>query len=214
VSANKWGPVVLRVDQYHGLVSVPSKSVAGILLTGGASSRLGEDKTQLMVDGTTLAQRTASLLERVVETAVEVGPGVSGLPATVENPPRQGPLAAIAAGVIFLREQGFRGSALVIASDLPGLSEQLLRFLADFESPGSVVPVVEGQPQPLCARWGSRDLDNASDFLARGIRSLKHLYVEPDIRLLNESEWRHVANEANFYDIDSPEDLERFRRAP
>lgn len=195
-------------------MSTPSPTVAAILLTGGASSRLGHDKTQLVVDGTTLAQRTALLLRRVVESAVEVGPGVSGLPVTVENPPRQGPLAAIAAGVNFLRELGFPGSALVIASDLPRLSEELLRFLVDFEALGSIVPVMDGQPQPLCARWGSRDLDAANDFLARGVRSMKHLYEQPDIRFLNESEWQHVATKEDFYDIDSPEDLERFRRTP
>jgi molybdopterin-guanine dinucleotide biosynthesis protein A len=172
---------------------------------------LGEDKTQLIVDGTTLAVRTAGLLQRVVETAVEVGPGASGLPATLEDPPREGPLAAITAGALWLRERGHLGSALVIACDLPRLTEQLLRFLVAFDSTGSVVPVVEGRPQPLCAKWCHRDLDSASQYLALGARSLQHLYEQPDICFLDESQWHHVALEDDFFDIDSPADLQQFR---
>ena len=190
---------------------MPSKSVSAFLLSGGASSRLGQDKTQLIVDGTTLAARTGTLLQRVVETAVEVGPGTSGLPSTLEDPPREGPLAAIAAGVAWLRESGHSGDALVIACDLPRLSEQLLRFLVEFDSPGSVVPVVKGQPQPLCAKWGRRDLDTASEFLARGVRSLKHLYDQPDVCFLDESQWQNVAQDQDFFDIDTPADLQQFR---
>jgi molybdopterin-guanine dinucleotide biosynthesis protein A len=185
--------------------------VAAILLSGGASRRLGQDKTQLMVEGSTLAVRTAALLQRVVETTVEVGPGTSGLPATLEDPPREGPLAAISAGVDWLRERGHTGSALVVACDLPRLSEQLLRFLVEFNSPGSVVPVVRGRPQPLCAKWCQRDLDGANEYLALGVRSLQHLYEQPDVRLLNESQWQHVAREHDFFDIDTPADLQQFR---
>ena len=185
--------------------------MAAILLSGGASRRLGQDKTQLTVEGSTLAVRTAALLQRVVETTVEVGPGTSGLPATLEDPPREGPLAAIAAGVDWLRERGHTGSALVVACDLPLLSEQLLRFLVEFESLGSVVPVVRGRPQPLCAKWCQRDLDGANEYLALGVRSLQHLYEQPDVRLLNESQWQHVAREDDFFDIDTPADLQQFR---
>jgi molybdopterin-guanine dinucleotide biosynthesis protein A len=153
---------------------------------------MGLDKTQLLIDGSTLAGRTAELLQRVVETTVEVGPGTSGLPSTLEDPPHQGPLAAIAAGVVWLRERGLTGSALVIACDLPRLSEQL-------------------RPQPLCAKWGSRDLESTSELLAIGERSLRHLCERPDVRLLNESDWGHVAQEIDFFDIDAPADLQEFR---
>jgi molybdopterin-guanine dinucleotide biosynthesis protein A len=172
---------------------------------------MGQDKTQMIVEEMTLAVRTAALLQRVVETAVEVGPGVSGLPTTLEDPPREGPLAAIATGAHWLRKRGHTGSTLVIACDLPRLTEPLLRFLVEFDAVGSVVPVVQGRPQPLCAKWCHRDLDGAGQFLALGVRSLRHLYDQPDIRLLDESQWLHVAREDDFFDIDTPADLQQFR---
>ena len=54
---------------------------AGILLTGGASRRMGTDKATIVVGGETLARRTARLLSAVCDPAVEVGPGASDLPA-------------------------------------------------------------------------------------------------------------------------------------
>lgn len=170
---------------------------------------MGQDKSQLIVDGSTLAVRTAALLQLVVEVAIEVGPGVSGLPATREQPPGEGPLVAIAEGCRALRERGHSASALVIACDLPFLSEQLLRFLVEYESPGSVVPVVHGKPQPLCARWGRQDLDDASQLAREGIRSLQHLTAQPNVALLDESLWQHVASDEQFSDVDSPADLQR-----
>jgi molybdopterin-guanine dinucleotide biosynthesis protein A len=170
---------------------------------------MGRDKSQLIVDGVPLAVRSAKLLLEVVETAVEVGPGASGLPATLEQPAGEGPLSAIAAGCRVLRELGHTGGALVIACDLPLLSEPLLRFLVEWDSPGSVVPVVRGRPQPLCARWGPKDLDSAIQLVNRGVRSLQHLTTQPDVVLVEESQWRAVAGEEQFSDVDSPADLLR-----
>jgi molybdenum cofactor guanylyltransferase len=190
-------------------MSDPSSTVAAILLTGGESRRLGQDKTQLIVEGSTLAVRTANLLQLVVETAIEVGPGVSGLPATREQPPGEGPLAALAAGCRVLRDRGHVGGALAIACDLPFLSESLLRLLVEWDSLGSVVPVVDDRPQPLCARWSAHDLDAAGLMFAQGVRSLRHLASQSDVILLGEAEWGLVADEQQFSDVDTPEDLER-----
>jgi molybdopterin-guanine dinucleotide biosynthesis protein A len=170
---------------------------------------MGRDKSQLIVDGSTLAVRTAALLRLVVETAVEVGPGVSGLPSTSENPQGEGPLVAIAEGCRALRLSGHTGGALVIACDLPLLSEALLRFLVEWPSSASVVPVVQGQAQPLCAKWGRDDLDAASKLIGQGLRSLQHLTTQQGVVLLDESMWQKVVSEKVLSDVDSPADLQR-----
>lgn len=170
---------------------------------------MGYDKSGVVIGGVTLAVRTADLLSRVVATAVEVGPGVSGLPATIEQPQGNGPLVAIAAGHRALRQRGHEGAALVIACDLPFISEGLLRFLVHWDSPGSVVPVVNNQPQPLLARWGPIDLGKFESFIEQGARSLRHLTTQPDVVLLDRSRWELVAQEREFSDVDSPADLER-----
>jgi molybdopterin-guanine dinucleotide biosynthesis protein A len=170
---------------------------------------MGRDKSGLIVGGVTLAERTAQLLVSVVETAVEVGPGVSGLAWTREEPPGEGPLVAIAEGRRFLRAHGHDGAALVVACDLPLLSAQLLTLLCDWNAPGSVVPIVRGMPQPLCAKWGPRDLDSAREMVSAGVQSLRHLVDQPDVVLLEETSWRDCVDEDEFTDVDSPDDARR-----
>ena len=170
---------------------------------------MGRDKSGLVVGTSTLAERTAQLLLGVVATAVEVGPGVSGLLSTREEPARGGPLVAIAEGCRVLRNRGHEGAALVVACDLPLLNAPLLELLVDWDAPGSVVPIVRGMPQPLCAKWGSRDLDAADEMVRTGVRSLRHLTEQPDVVLLNESKWSDKVEEHVFTDVDTPEDAHR-----
>src|SRR5712692_7095438 len=94
-------------------------TVAGVLLTGGASRRMGRDKALLVVDGRTLAERGAELLAAVADPVVEVGPGHSGLAAVQEDPPGSGPLAGLCAGAAELGRLGHDGSVLLLAVDMP-----------------------------------------------------------------------------------------------
>ncbi|MDE2281553.1 MAG: NTP transferase domain-containing protein [Actinomycetales bacterium] len=190
-------------------MSGPPRHGAALLLTGGSSRRIGRDKSQLIVEGTTLARRTASLLERVVATAIEVGPGTSGLASVLESPRGAGPLVAIAAGYAALCDNGDVENALVVACDLPLLSEDLLRLLLNYDVLGSVVPVVEGRAQPLCARWSRRDLERASELATSGERSVRHVTTQSDVTLLDDSHWGHVATPATFFDVDDPADVNR-----
>lgn len=182
--------------------------VAGLLLTGGASSRMGRDKTRLLVDGVTLAQRTGRILQRVVVNAFEIGPGRSDL-ASRSDDPLAGPLGAVCVGRGLLRERGYGGDALVVAGDLPRLSSAVLEFLVQYRAPASVVPVVDGTAQPLCARWAAADLEEAAVAFAAGERRVRWLLSRPRVTLLEEAHWRHVASADTFADVDTPEDVRR-----
>jgi molybdopterin-guanine dinucleotide biosynthesis protein A len=82
------------------------EGVAGILLAGGRSQRMGRDKASLPWHGSTLARRAAGLLARVAEPPVIAvcapDQDLPPLPAWVEvvrDPePGLGPLAGLAVG--------------------------------------------------------------------------------------------------------------------
>lgn len=180
--------------------------VAGLLLTGGASRRMGVDKASLEVDGLPLAQRTANVLAAVVAPAVEVGPGRTTLPAVEEAPAGQGPLAATAAGFRALVERGHVGPVIVVATDLPRLSVAVVQALASHPSAGSVVPLVAGRPQWLAARWSPRALRRAPALVHQGERRMRALADDvddvDDVQWLDGSEWA-----ADLIDVDTPADL-------
>jgi molybdopterin-guanine dinucleotide biosynthesis protein A len=186
--------------------------VAGLLLTGGASRRLGQDKGALVLAGTTesLAGRTARLLASVAGPALEVGPGHSGLPARPEDPPGTGPLVAMAAGTRRLRALGWTGAAVVLATDLPNLTPEFLVWLTSRPSPRSVIPMLDGVPQTLCARYAPEDLDLAVELVASGKRAMRDLLDRIDAELVGPDRWEAAAGGHHVLrDIDTPADLAR-----
>ena len=185
------------------------RSVGGVLLTGGASRRLGAPKSELLVDGERLADRAARVLSQVCDPAVEVGRGASALACVREEPAGSGPLAAFAAGVTAIRSSGARGAVLVLAVDLPFVDVPLLEWLAHNEPAGTLVPTVAGRAQSLCARYAPDALDHANDVLATGERSMHALLDRLDVRYADESDWRAVADARAFLDVDTEADVAR-----
>ena len=189
--------------------------IPGLLLTGGASSRMGTPKAELLVDGESLVQRTARLLQAVCDPIVEIGPGYSTLPRVDEDPPGQGPLAALvinhATGVSF-RADAVGGSTpvLLLACDLPFVTEHLLSRLVDWPGTGTVVPVDRaGVVQPVCARYSRDALDRARTLVDGGERSLRSLLRGDDVTRLAD------IDERDLVDVDTPAEAVRWGiRAP
>jgi molybdopterin-guanine dinucleotide biosynthesis protein A len=174
---------------------------------------MGSDKALLEVDGRRMVDRAAAALVAVAAPVVEVGPGWSSLPAVREDPPGSGPLAAVSAGAAALRAAGHDGPVLVLAVDMPRVTVEVLRLLAQRPGPATAVPRADGHPQVLCARYGPDTLAEVDRMLAAGGKSLRLLvedlagrgesaWVEPD-------EWQQVADPDTFSDVDTPEDLRR-----
>jgi molybdopterin-guanine dinucleotide biosynthesis protein A len=191
--------------------------VAGLLLTGGASSRFGQDKGAFVIAGRaeSLARRTARLLADATHPTLEVGPGYSGLPAFVEDSPGRGPLVAMAAGVQRLRANGWAGPAIVVATDLPLLTRDFLAWLASYPGVRSVVPAIGGVPQPLSARFASPDLDTAVELAAAGRRAMRDLLTDIEVVLAGPELWAAASGGPDVLtDIDTPADLARLRGWP
>lgn len=182
---------------------------AGLLLTGGASTRLGVDKAELRRDGERLADRGARLLATVCHPALEVGPGCSRLPAVREDPPGAGPLAAVVAGAAALRDRHVDQPVLVLAVDLPFVDVALLRWLADHPASGAVVPEVDGIAQPLCARYTTADLDVAARLRGEGRSALRDLLTAVPVTYVDETAWAAVAPPRAFADVDTPDAVAR-----
>ena len=196
---------------------------AGILLTGGASSRMGVDKATLVLrpGEPALARRAATELLAVAGPVVEVGPGATGLWRIAERGLHRGPLVALGAAVDALDAiwgtDGEVTGALVLACDMPLVDRALLGWLAGYPGNGSVIPVdgEQGRPQPLCARWSIQALASVPEMVAEGERSFRSLLALPDVTLVPASEWAQRAGQAGLRaldDVDTPRDVERIAR--
>lgn len=172
---------------------------------------MGSDKALLEVDGHRMVDRAAAALTAVAAPVVEVGPGWSSLRAVREDPPGSGPLAAVSAGAAALRAAGHDGAVVVLAVDMPRVTVEVLRLLAERPGPPTAVPRADGHPQVLCARYGPETLAEVDRLLARGGKSLRLLVEElagrGEATWVEPEEWRRVADPGVFSDVDTPEDL-------
>ena len=100
-------------------------SWAGVVLAGGASSRMGQDKAQLQLGGLSLQQRALAQLERAgCQPFAVTREGVAG--SLRDRPGVAGPLAGIAGAIDGLRRFEV---LLLLPVDMPLLPDGALRQL-------------------------------------------------------------------------------------
>lgn len=153
-------------------------SAAGVVLTGGRSSRMGTAKAALEWHGSTLLRRTSGLLHRAGLRRVVVvrapGQPLPPLPDDVEvlDDPEEGlgPMQGLAVGLAAAAETA--EVAFVCSTDLPFLHSsfvrRVLRPFADEPGLDVVLPVARGYPQPLLAGYRTALAPLVADLVSAG----------------------------------------------
>lgn len=134
--------------------------IAGYILAGGASSRMGLDKAGLSLGGASLVEHAARSISQVAASVSLVsareGAQEFGLPVVRDHFTGLGALGGLHAALTDCSARW----ALVVACDLPFITAGLLKRLASFRDDGhdAVAPVqADGRPQPLCALYAARE---------------------------------------------------------
>lgn len=111
--------------------------LGGIILAGGAASRMGADKAELDWLGMRAIDRVAGLARAVgAQVIVSSGPGDYGLRRVMDDQPLGGPVGGVLAGARTLLGTGC-DRALVLAVDAPTLRAQDVQALLAAGSPGA-----------------------------------------------------------------------------
>jgi molybdenum cofactor guanylyltransferase len=178
--------------------------VAGVVLAGGRSSRMGTPKATLEWHGSTLLRQVTGVVRRAVDGPVVVvrAPG-QDLPdldpeVLVHEDPREGrgPMQGLAVGLAAAAPHA--DVAFVCSTDLPFLhaafvSAVLRGFEADDgrtpdESRTDVVlPFVGGYRQPLAAGYRTDLAPRIEALLEQGRLRPAHLFEECNVRQVDES---------------------------
>ena len=148
--------------------------VAGIVLCGGQSSRMGRPKAWLPFAGELMLPRVVRLLSEAVAPVVAVaapGQDLPPLPPGVEvvrDPePGRGPLQGLAAGLAVLR--GRAGAAYLSSCDVPFLRPAFVRRMIELIGDHvACVPRVGGYLQPMAAVYRVEVAAVAERLLAEG----------------------------------------------
>lgn len=142
-----------------------TQRLGAMILTGGASSRMGADKATQVWQGRTAVERVAALAAAIgADPVITVGAGDHGLPSVRDEPPLGGPVGGVLAGAAALKQAGCT-QALVLAVDAPTLHAEDLAPLLEAPSPGAAY---EGLHLPMVLELGAIPADAAASWpLAR-----------------------------------------------
>jgi len=185
---------------------------SAFVLAGGRSSRMGTDKAFLQFEGRTLLAQALDLLRALTPEVRIVGPAAkfATYGRVIEDVyPGHGPLAGIHAALSASTTE----LNLILAVDLPFVSESLLRFIVEQARAANAVvtvPRIAGGYQPLCAVYRRAFTPLAQAALEADRNKIDALFSHTTLRVLEESELSRFAFSAAMFDnLNTPEDLRR-----
>lgn len=191
-------------------ISDQGTGLAGLVLAGGRSLRMGRDKAYLLRGGQTQLTRAHALLTPLVSRChVSVrrsqfdDPLRAGFPCIVDRHDDIGPAAGILAAHAFDATTAW----LVVACDLPLLDAQTLLHLCLARVPGSDAvayrDAVSGTVEPLCAIWEPAACRALAQSLAAGDASLCRVLERVRTR------WLCLETPEALANANTPDDLAR-----
>jgi molybdopterin-guanine dinucleotide biosynthesis protein A len=173
--------------------------VAGLILGGGLSRRMGEDKTQAILGGAPLLDIIADRVRPQVSILAVNLPADHPLAGNHHNLPdtiagRPGPLAGVLAGMLAF--SGEASHVLTVPGDAPFLPLDLVHRLAEDLSPDEIVMAASnGREHPVVALWPTHLATDLQTWLA-----------DPDHRRVRDFIHRHSFRSVDFPLIARPQD--------
>jgi molybdopterin-guanine dinucleotide biosynthesis protein A len=169
-----------------------SPTLFGLVLAGGASTRMQRDKATLSYHGKPQLQWAYELLSDVcAATFISVRPDQrdeptrAALPQIVDTRPGIGPIAGISAALT----QHPKAAWLVVACDLPFLTADLLQHLIAHRNPGSLATAYrsahDSLPEPLCAIWEPAAREPVIAYVAAGKQCPRKFLINANTHLLD-----------------------------
>jgi molybdopterin-guanine dinucleotide biosynthesis protein A len=187
--------------------------VHGFVLAGGRSSRMGQDKALMRLEGRPLVLRATEILRPFVGEITLLAPAGRyenlGLPVVADKWPDQGPLAAVCTGLLSSQAEW----NIFLACDLPLVSRQFLQLLVQrvrATRSDAVVPRTEDGWQPLSAAYHSRCRTAFARAIQEGQRSMIKLFDEIPVEVITSDEMVSAGvGEGELTNVNTPEDWAR-----
>src|SRR5690242_6152656 len=166
------------------------------ILAGGASSRMGTDKSLLPIEGQTFTERIAETLLTLTDSVSVVGGKAdSSLPDLY---PQWGALGGLHAAFAACKREW----AIVVACDLPFVTAELFSHLAGLRvDHDAIVPIqADERPQPLAALYRVNScLQRATELIETGRRRPLDLLEAVKTHWVKFDEIRNLAQSEMFF---------------
>ena len=189
-----------------------------IILAGGQGLRLGRDKVLATIGSRSLLEQVISCVSLVCTEISVVIAQESVIPKftshlntriLTDTYPGKGPLAGIHAGLIASNSL----YNLVVASDMPFLNQDLLRYMIELATDFDiVVPRVDNLVEPLHAVYSKNCLAPIEDMFKQNKLSVHQLLNSVKVRYVETEEIERFDPEhLSFFNVNTEADLDKAR---
>jgi molybdopterin-guanine dinucleotide biosynthesis protein A len=192
-------------------MSATTPSITGVILAGGKSSRMGQNKALMSLGGKRLVDRVVEVMRSVFDDLLMVTntPDVYadlGVPMAQDVWPDKGSLGGVYSAIYHVATP----HCLVVACDMPFLRAALLRYLmtqiADYDV---IVPDVLGELQTLHAIYSKACLQPIEHRLATNRLRIVGFFPDVRVRTVTASELEPYDPELlAFQNLNTPEEFQ------
>jgi len=141
--------------------------ITGIILSGGKSTRMGENKSLLKIGDRTIIEKMADLMNSLFDKVIMITNDPDeyaflNIPMYQDIYPHLGPLSGIHSGLVHSStEHNF-----FISCDMPLMSAEMIKYLIDYPTQKPVtIAKAEGFIQQLCGQYSKACLEPAEHIL-------------------------------------------------
>ncbi len=187
----------------------------GVVLAGGEGNRFGGPKGEVVLGGSTLADRAARALKPlcggvIVSIARGSANPAPGFPQVEDHGPRRGPLGGLAAAFASTGQ----ADLLVLACDYPAVGTSFLRSLATAAGgTDDLVFAVDdaGRDHPLVGLWRRSAERAVLAALEHRAYKVQALFPDLTVRRLPPQVFPNFELRTVLANVNWPEDLDPFR---
>jgi molybdenum cofactor guanylyltransferase len=184
-------------------------SVSAAIMAGGKSTRMGQDKAWIELDGEPLIKRVADVLAEVADEVIVVANDPRyeslGLRVVRDRYPAAGALGGIATGV----GAATHDTVLVAACDMPFLSPDVWRLILGHAGDADVViPRIGGEYETLHALYTKTCVPQMARAIAENRLRVISFFEQVRVLAIEEPELRAVDPTLRaFTNVNTPEEL-------
>ena len=196
------------LEHLKGLVKKELPKLNGLVLVGGKSTRMGEDKAQLSFHGMPQSEFSVQLLENNgLDTYVSVRPGqISKKHNSISDAFNGlGPFGGICSAFMNNPNEAY----LVLATDLPYVSDALIKKLIAHRNPKKIATAIKGTSakfmEPLITIWEPKAYPRLLSYLAQGYSCPRKVLINSDVEVVE-------VDDALIRNVNTPEEFEEVQK--
>jgi len=173
------------INHISQIISETVQNIRGLVLTGGQSTRMGKDKSELYYHGKPQKEFVKNLLEEEgIKTHYSVQVNNKKEHEIHDVFLNLGPFGGICSAF----QKDPNSAWIVLATDLPFLDKNLIKLLLEKRNPAKVATAVIGKgkqfPEPLITIYEPKAYSILLQYLAQGYSCPRKMLINSDIEIL------------------------------